>query len=120
MSQTTSNSKEISPRIELLVELLDRRFHVPGTNFRFGLDALMGLVPGIGDFLGMLIGSVLLWEAYRHNAPLTLMGRMIFNLWLDGVLGSIPLLGDTFDFFFKAHRRNLKLLQDHVGGTASA
>ncbi len=115
MSDSTTNSKQISPRVKVIVELLDRRYRVPGTDIRFGFDAIIGLVPGIGDFLGAAIGSVLLFEAYRHKAPLTLMGRMLFNLWLDSVLGSIPLLGDTFDFFFKAHRRNLELLQKHVG-----
>lgn len=110
-----TRSRDISPRVRFLVELMDKRYHVPGTGFRFGLDAILGLIPGIGDFLGMAIGSVVLYEAWRKDAPLTLMGRMLFNLWLDGVLGSIPLLGDTFDFFFKAHRRNLELLERHLG-----
>lgn len=118
MSTNSETPRQISPRVKAIVEMLEGRYQLPGTNFRFGMDALIGLIPGIGDFLGMAIGTILLWEAWRHRAPLTLMGRMILNLWLDAVLGSLPLIGDTFDFFFKAHRRNLELLQRHVHGTA--
>lgn len=118
MTDTTTTPRQISPRIRRLVDLMDKRYHLPGTNFRFGMDALIGMIPGVGDFLGMAIGSLVLWEAYRHRAPLTLMAKMIFNLWLDAVLGSVPVVGDAFDFFFKAHRRNLELLQRHVGETA--
>lgn len=118
MTDSHRAAREISPRVRLLVELMDQRYQVPGTRFRFGLDALIGLIPGIGDLLGMVIGAVLLWEAYRQGASLALMGRMVFNLWIDGVLGSVPVLGDAFDFFFKAHRRNLALLERHVGAAA--
>ena len=101
-------------RLDRLADLLDSRFRIPGTGFRFGLDGLIGLVPGIGDFLGMVIGLAVLVEARRLRVPWVVLGRMAFNLWLDGVLGSIPVLGDAWDFWFKANRRNLRLLQQHA------
>lgn len=104
----------VSPAVEKLVDLMEDRFRVPGTRFRFGLDALIGLVPGIGDFVGMLIGVAVLFEAFRLRVPWVVLGRMAFNLGIDGLIGSIPVLGDLWDFWFKAHRRNLRLLQKHA------
>lgn len=114
MTDESPAPSDISPRVRLLVELMDQRYRIPGTGIRFGFDALIGLVPGIGDFVGMAIGSVVLFEAWRQDVPLRVIGRMVLNLWLDGVLGSIPLLGDTFDLVFKANRRNLTLLERHA------
>jgi hypothetical protein len=106
--------RQISPRIHKLVELMEGRYQVPGTNFRFGMDAIIGLVPGFGDMLGMLIGAAVLLEAIRLRAPWVVIGRMAVNLWLDGLLGSVPVVGDLWDFWFKANRRNLRLLQKHA------
>lgn len=106
--------KKISPAVEWLVELMDQHYRLPGTNIRFGLDALIGLMPGIGDFLGSAVGMIVVVEAFRHRLPLTVIGRMVLNLWIDGALGSIPILGDVFDVYFKAHRRNLRLLRAHA------
>ena len=114
MTDDSAAPSDISPRVRLLVELMDQRYRIPGTGIRFGFDALIGLIPGIGDFVGMAIGSVLLIEAWRQKVPRRVIGRMVLNLWLDGVLGSIPLLGDTFDLVFKANRRNLTLLERHA------
>ena len=106
--------KQISPRIHKLVDLMEGKYQVPGTSFRFGMDAIIGLVPGIGDFVGMVIGGLVVLEAIRLRAPWVLVGRMALNLWLDGLLGSVPVVGDLWDFWFKANRRNLKLLQKHA------
>lgn len=114
MSDETRSPSDVSPRVRLLVELMDQRYRIPGTGIRFGFDAVLGLLPGIGDFVGVAIGSVLLFEAWRLDVPLRVIGRMMLNLWLDGVLGSVPLLGDTFDLLFRANRRNLALLEDHA------
>lgn len=111
---TARASSSVSPAVEKLVELMEERFRVPGTEFRFGLDALIGIVPGIGDFLGMLIGLAVLFEALRLRVPWMVLGRMALNLWIDGLIGSIPVLGDAWDFWFKANRRNLRLLQQHA------
>jgi hypothetical protein len=82
---------------------------VPGTELRLGVDALIGLVPGIGDFVGLLIGLAVLLEALRLRAPWVVLGRMVVKLWLDAMVGSIPVVGDLWDFWFKANRRNLRL-----------
>ncbi len=110
----TTRTRAVSPAVEKLVDLMEERFRVPGTEFRFGLDALIGIVPGIGDFLGMLIGLAVLVEALRLRVPWVVLGRMALNLWIDGVVGSIPVVGDLWDFWFKANRRNLRLLERHA------
>lgn len=104
----------VSPSVERLVELTELRYRVPGTDFRFGLDAVIGLVPGIGDFLGMLLGLAVVLEGVRQGIPRPVLLRMLFNIWLDGAVGSIPLIGDVWDFWFKANRRNLRLLQKYA------
>lgn len=106
--------KKISPAVEALVEVMDQRFRVPGTSWRFGLDALIGLVPGIGDFVGAAIGAVLVVEALRLRVAWSVVGRMLFNLWIDGAIGAVPVVGDLWDFYFKANRRNLRLLRQHT------
>lgn len=106
--------KSVSPTVTKLVDLMEQRYHLPGTDFRFGLDAVIGLVPGFGDVMGMVIGTVVILEALRLRAPWVVIGRMVVNLWLDGVIGSVPVVGDLWDFWFKANRRNLKLLQKYA------
>lgn len=101
-------------RLERLAELLDHRFAIPGVGWRFGLDGMLGLIPGIGDAAGGLISLYLVNEARRHGAPWPLLARMLGNVGLDLVLGAIPLIGDLFDFAFKANHRNVKLLRRHL------
>lgn len=107
-------TRRISPVVRRVVDLMDQRFVVPGTSFRFGMDALIGMIPAVGDLLGMVIGSVVFFEAVRLRAPVRVLAQMLLNLWIDSVVGSVPVLGDAFDFVFKANRRNLKLLERHV------
>lgn len=119
MSETTADfdsgrARRISPLVRRVVDVMDQRFVIPGTRFRFGMDGLIGLIPGFGDLLGMVIGSIVFFEAVRLRAPLRVLAQMLFNLWIDGVVGSVPVLGDAFDFVFKANRRNLKLLERHL------
>lgn len=94
----------------LLSHLLDRAFRVPGTKWRFGLDPLIGLIPGLGDLLGSLVGAYSLFVARQMGAPASVQLRMLLNLAIDGVVGLVPLLGDLFDFAFKANTRNATLL----------
>lgn len=97
-------------RYARLAALLDNAFGVPGTRVRFGFDALMGLVPGVGDFVGAVFGAYGVLVARRMGAPLALQARMLANVAIDATVGAIPLAGDLFDFAFKPHLRNLALL----------
>lgn len=101
-------------KLERFAHWLDDRFRVPGTNIRFGLDSLIGLVPGVGDSATAVSAAYLVLRAHRLGAPTHLLGRMAGNILIDMVVGAIPLLGDIFDVGFKANRRNIELLKRHV------
>jgi len=110
---TPSRADRIA-RIDALARLFDTAFVVPGTNIRFGLDALIGLVPGIGDAITSAVALYIVNEARALGAPRLLIARMLANVALDGVVGVIPLVGDMFDVAFRANRRNIALLRDHL------
>jgi hypothetical protein len=99
-------------RIDALATLLDTAFIVPGTNVRFGLDALIGLVPGIGDAITTAMSLYIVHEARQLGAPRYLIVRMLANVALDGIVGAVPVVGDAFDVIWRANRRNMRLLQD--------
>ncbi len=98
-------------RLETLAHLMDTAFVIPGINRRVGFDALIGLVPVIGDVAGMVISSYVVYEAKRLGAPRWLIARMGLNVAFDGLLGAVPIAGDIFDAAFKANRRNVALLR---------
>jgi hypothetical protein len=98
-------------RYSILTQLMDQAFRVPGTRWRFGLDAIIGLLPGIGDALTALVGLYGLLVARQLGAPASIQLRMLWNLAVDTIVGAIPLIGDLFDFAFKAHVRNRVLLE---------
>ena len=102
-------------RLRSLQWLFDQAVPIPGTSWRFGLDALFGLVPGLGDIAGGLIAVYALRVARRLGAPAVIQAHMLTNIALDSLIGMIPLLGDVFDFAFKAQTRNLALLDNWVG-----
>lgn len=98
-------------RLEALADLLDTAVLIPGTNVRFGLDALIGLVPVVGDILSATISLYLVREARALGAPRHLVLRMLGNVALDGVVGVVPVAGDMFDVMWRANRRNMALLR---------
>jgi hypothetical protein len=104
-------------RIDALATLLDTAFILPGTHVRFGLDALIGLVPGIGDAITTAMALYIVHEAHQLGAPAHVIARMIGNVAIDGLVGSVPLVGDAFDVAFRANRRNMALLRDHLDKT---
>jgi hypothetical protein len=101
-------------RLRLITQIFDQAFTVPGTRWRFGLDALLGLVPGLGDIAGGLVAVYALRVARNLRAPAEIQLHMLTNIALDALVGMIPLLGDLFDFAFKAQTRNLALLERWV------
>jgi hypothetical protein len=98
-----------------LARLMDTAVRIPGLGIRFGADALLGVIPGIGDIAGSLLGLVIINEARRLGLPREKLARMLVNLGLDAASGTIPIAGDLFDVYFKSHRRNAQIILDHFG-----
>jgi len=96
---------------ERLVRFLDDGLVLPGTNFRVGFDALIGLIPGVGDLFTSATALSLVWLAIQRDLPKAVIARMLLNLGIDALVGAVPLIGDVFDMVFKANRRNLTLLE---------
>jgi hypothetical protein len=99
--------------VERLARLLDNQFKFPGTNFRFGLDPILNLVPVLGDISGLLLSSVILATMLKHGVSRKLAILMALNILVDTVVGAIPLLGNIFDFYYKSNARNMRLLREH-------
>lgn len=100
--------------LQILAHLLDSLFQIPGLNVRVGLDALLGVIPGLGDVGTSLMSLLILKEANRRGVPRLTMARMTANLAIDTAMGAIPILGDAFDIYWKANERNVALLKKHV------
>ena len=99
--------------IEKLAKLMDAQFKVPGTNIRFGLDSLIGLIPGVGDLSTFAVSGYMVWIMANNGASGFLLARMVLNILIDAIVGMVPLLGDIFDIAFKANIRNMRLMQQH-------
>ena len=109
-----SNLHDHTARARNLARLLDSAFQVPGTRFRFGVDPILGLVPGLGDAVGGAFGFYLIILAFRAGAPPVVLLRMFLNVGADMLLGAIPFLGDLLDAGFKTNLRNLALLERYL------
>ncbi len=105
-------------RLRFLSDLLDTRFGVPGTKWRFGLDGLLGLLPVVGDSISWVISAYILGEAHRAGVRKRTLIRMFWNITIDYVVGLIPIVGDIFDFAFKANRRNVELIDRDLGSVS--
>ena len=106
--------------LRVLSRLLDSAFVIPGTRYRFGLDALIGLVPGLGDAVSAVFSSYLVLQASRLGAPRSVLTRMIANIALDTLVGWVPILGDLFDVAWKSNVRNMALLEEHLQQPSAA
>jgi len=110
-------------RIRALVRFLETAFRVPGTRIRFGADAIIGLVPGLGDLVGGLLSALVISEAIRSGVPRSVLLRMFGNVCVDVMGGAVPIAGDLFDVLWKSGVRNLALLEqyhDHPDRTSAA
>jgi Domain of unknown function (DUF4112) len=103
---------ETLQRIEIL---LDEAFRVPGTQFRFGIDGVIGLVPGLGDVLAGLLSLVIPLAAWMRGVPYVALARMAVNLGVGVLVGTVPIFGDIFDIAWKPNKRNYELLRRHLG-----
>lgn len=101
-------------RVEMLAHLMDSVVTIPGTNVRVGLDAALGLVPVVGDLLSQAVASYIIWEARRLGVSRLTLARMIGNSALDTLVGMVPFAGDAFDVMYRANRKNLALLREHL------
>lgn len=99
--------------VDGFTQLLDTRLRIPGTKIRFGLDFILGLIPGAGDFISLCMSGVLIATMAKNGASLMLVFRMLGNVLLDSIVGAIPLLGNVFDLFFKANHRNMGLMRQY-------
>lgn len=100
-------------RLEKLSHWLDDAIRIPGTRIRIGLESIIGLIPGIGDIAGLVMGGYVVIEAHRMGAPGELKLRMLRNVAIDALAGLVPVVGDLYDFAFRSNRRNLQMLFEH-------
>ena len=104
----------IRRRIEAMEMVLERSFIVPGINRPVGLDAIIGLVPVVGDVIAMGMGAYIVWEARNLGMPKWKLARMAGNVAFDSAVGAVPVLGDAFDFLFRSNTRNLRIVKKHL------
>ena len=104
----------IRRRVEAMEHVLERSFVIPGINRPIGLDAIVGLVPVVGDFITMAMGAYIVWEARNLGLPKWKLLRMAGNVAFDTAIGAVPLAGDLFDFMFRSNTRNLKIIRKHL------
>lgn len=100
--------------IELLARMMDSIFQIPGTKLRFGLDSLLGLIPGLGDTVTSLVSLYILQEANRRGVSKLTMARMAANIMIDFGVGTVPIVGDVFDVFWKSNQKNIEILKAHT------
>ena len=103
-------------RLDALSRLFDTAFIIPGTNVRFGIEAVLRLIPGFGDAAASALSCYLLYEARRLGVPTRIFVRMLLNVVIEGTVGAVPIAGDAFDVAFRANRRNVRLLREYFDG----
>jgi Domain of unknown function (DUF4112) len=108
------SQRDTIARLDFIARLLDTAFAVPGTNIRFGIEAVIRLMPGIGDAVASALSCVILMEAHRLGVPTRILARMVANVLLEGTAGAMPVVGDMFDIMFRANRRNIRILHDYM------
>jgi hypothetical protein len=104
----------LEPLFKWLALIMDEFVRVPGTKFRFGLDPLIGLIPGIGDTSSALVSAFALIQAARLGVPKILLARMSMNILINEIIGIVPVAGDAFSFWFKSNARNYQIIKDHA------
>src|SRR5437763_1773868 len=109
---------QLEPLFKWLALIMDQLLRLPGTRFRFGLDPIIGLIPGLGDTASAFISAMSLIYAARCGLPKVLLARMSLNILLNEIIGIIPGIGDAFSFWFKSNQRNYELLQRHLATPA--
>jgi hypothetical protein len=109
--------QNLDPLFKWLALIMDEFVRIPGTKFRFGLDPLLGLIPGIGDTSSALVSAFALIQAARLGVPKILLARMALNILVNEVIGVVPVVGDAFSFWFKSNARNYEIIKNHRLGS---
>ncbi|HEX2256988.1 MAG TPA: DUF4112 domain-containing protein [Afifellaceae bacterium] len=117
-ARMSGREADLLEHLEALERLFDQRYRIPGTPVRFGMDAILGLVPVAGDTVSAAVALYLVWLSRRAGADASIRRRMIGNVFVDYLIGLVPILGNIGDLFFKANTRNLRLLKEHLARTA--
>jgi len=107
-------------RVRALARLLDNAIPIPGTNWKIGLDPIIGLIPGVGDMVGAVLSGYIVLEAVRAEVPTFTLARMLVNVGIDTLLGAVPAIGDVFDAAWKSNMMNVALLERHLVATGNA
>lgn len=111
---TGNDPVSIRRRVEALEQVLERSFRIPGVNYPVGLDAIVGLVPVVGDLITAAMGAYIVWEGKNLGMPKWKLWRMAGNVAVDTAIGAVPLVGDAFDLVFRSNTRNLKIIRKHL------
>ncbi len=116
MNDIERRQVQIEEGLDNLSHYLDGLFRIPGTTWRFGLDSLIGLVPNVGDTLTSFASFYILLAGVRYGVPKITLLRMAFNIAVDYIVGSVPFVGDAFDFFWKSNKKNMDLIRTRATG----
>ena len=111
---TGTDVVSIRQRVEAMEILLERSFKLPGTNYPIGLDAIIGLIPVLGDIITTAMGAYIVWEARNLGLPKWKLWRMAGNIAVDTVVGVVPVVGDAADLVFRSNTRNLRIIKKHL------
>lgn len=111
---TGNDPQSIRKRIEAMEMILERSFVLPGTNYRIGLDSIVGLIPVVGDIITAAMGSYLVWEARNLGLPKWKLWQMMGRIGLDSAVGAVPVVGDAFDLVYRSNTKNLKTVKKHL------
>jgi hypothetical protein len=111
---TGNDPVSIRRRVEALEQVLERSFRIPGVNYPVGLDAIVGLVPVVGDLITAAMGAYIVWEGKNLGMPKWKLWRMAGNVAVDTAIGAVPLVGDAFDLVFRSNTRNLRIIRKHL------
>lgn len=101
-------------QLQRLADWMDSKFTIPGTKIKFGLDSLIGIIPGVGDTATVAVTAFIIGKAGKYNLPFHIKSKMIWNAFIDWLIGLVPFFGDIFDIGFKANRKNVALLLDYL------
>lgn len=114
LKTASSSRNDAVRRMEFMAKLLDNAFAIPGTSQRVGIDAIIGLIPGLGDIATTLLSSYVIWEARNLGVSKLAVGRMLGNLAVHATVGAIPIIGDVFDAFFRVNQRNMRIVRAQI------